>query len=237
MFNYISTSNTDDDDIDITSINKEYDLLAREVLSTKQILAYLLKYLIDDYKDLSIEEIYQLIEDGDDSSGKYIKGINTSDTSDNKEIRHDIVFTPKLPNGKDRIGMYVGVESQKDDGKSIEKIYKRSLYYQSRLISRQAKEAFKNSDYKDLKKTNSIWLIFNPLIKYRNSIMKFSLTPDFDINEYPLDFETNYFNIYIVNMGKGYDYTKKGLFEMLSLVFDSYCSHPLQWWVTSYRVL
>ena len=42
MTNYISTSNTDDD-IDITSINKEYDLLAREVLSTKQILAYLLK--------------------------------------------------------------------------------------------------------------------------------------------------------------------------------------------------
>lgn len=51
--------------------------------------------------------------------------------------------------------------------------------------------------------------------------MKFSLTPEFDTNKYPIDFETDYFNIYVVNMGKDYDYTKKGLFEMLSLVFNS----------------
>ena len=197
-----------------------YDLLARHFMSNKQILAHLLKTLVKEYKELSIEDIYKLIDEGDGTSGDYVKGITTNDVNNNKEIRLDVVFTPKLPNSDDKIGMYIGIEPQ-NDVRSYEKIYKRALYYNSRLISRQANEVFINSDYEKLKKTYSIWILFNPLVKYQNKIFKFSLVPKFNAEEYAFGFDFDYINIIMLNMGKDYDYNKHGLLEMLSLIFKS----------------
>lgn len=200
---------------------KEYDLLARQIMSTKQILANVLKYLVKEYENLSIEDIYKLISEGDGSDGKYIKGINTNDIQEHKEIRHDIVFTPKLPNSEDKIGMYIGIEPQKDKSTNVSLLFKRGLYYDARLISRQANEAFINSKYENLKKTYSIWILFNPRAIYRNSILKFSHAPYFDTSKYPVDYDIDYANIIFLNMGKDYSYDEDGLLEMLSLLFNS----------------
>ena len=64
------------------------------------------EYCVEEYKDLSKEEIIKLIEDGNVNNVR-IKGINTEDLGLNdSKVVYDILYTSKLPNSNERIGLY-----------------------------------------------------------------------------------------------------------------------------------
>lgn len=192
-----------------------YDSNAKRILSKKQVIANIMKALIPEYKELSINEIYYLIDNND---GDSVTGITEESIENNQKIVNDLIVTPKLPNSNDTIGMYIGIEPQNYQT-SFERIYKRAIYYCSRLISRQKDEVFKKSNYDKLKKVYSIWICTNPSSKLKDSILKFSLAPRFNMEKYDLCHDFDYINIIFLNIGDNYDYDTKDILKMLSLIF------------------
>ena len=149
-------------------LHEKDDYFSKLLLSNKELLWYLMKYCVEEYKDLSKEEILSLIEDGDINNNR-IKGINTEDLGLNdSKIVYDILYTSKLPNSNERIGLYINIEAQSNYHPGYP-IVKRAMYYVSRLLSKQSKlnDEF---NYKNIKKVYSIWICTSPSIKRQNTI-------------------------------------------------------------------
>ena len=149
-------------------LHEKSDYFSKLLLSDKELLWYLMKYCIEEYKDLSKEEIIKLIEDGNVNNGR-IKGINTEDLGLNdSKVVYDILYTSALPKSSERIGLYINIEAQSNYHPGYP-IVKRAMYYVSRLLSKQSKlnDEF---NYKNIKKVYSIWICTSPSIKRQNTI-------------------------------------------------------------------
>ena len=93
---------------------KKYDKESKKLLTNKELLWFLMKNYVDEYKDLSKKEILKCIEDGN-LKKKYIEGINTEDLGiDDDYVAFDILFTAKLPNSNETVGLYVNLPQAKD---------------------------------------------------------------------------------------------------------------------------
>ena len=116
---------------------------------------------IPEYNGLDIKEVVKYIEDNDNTS-TIIKGLPTDDNKiEDSLIKYDILFTSRIPNSNDKIGMFINIEAQNDINPSYD-LLNRAIYYASRLISRQKGEEFFNSKYNELKKVYSIWICTTP---------------------------------------------------------------------------
>lgn len=139
----------------------EYDLQSKKLLMNKEIIWYLMKELIPEYKNSTKEEIIACIEDGDPNK-KYIEGLNTEDLSDeNSKVVYVILFTAKLPKSSQKISLYINFEAQNNLNTGYP-IVKRAIYYACRLITHQGAKNGHIKRYDDLKKVYSIWICTNP---------------------------------------------------------------------------
>jgi hypothetical protein len=138
-------------------------------LADKQILAWILKYTLEEFKDYEITEIISRIGDdievsqvpldaGQTNLGR-IKATATEDNVPNEgKILYDIRFTARY--GEEYITILINVEAQKSS-KSSKLGYhldNRIIFYLSRMVSAQKQTEFFNSDFDSLKKVRSIWL-------------------------------------------------------------------------------
>ncbi len=90
---------------------------------------------------------------------KRIVGLNTESTEINEGvIRFDIIFYVHTPDGLAKI--IVNVECQKDMPSAYD-ILNRAIYFVCRMISSQKERDFTHSNYDDIKKVYSIWLVMN----------------------------------------------------------------------------
>lgn len=205
-----------------TDIKNEnlFDSKAKKILSDKQVLANILKDVVTEYKGLSFDEIYHLIEDGSDE--RYINGISTSDSElNNGEIKYDILFKAKLPNSSNDIGLYINVEPQ--GYYTSYPVVKRAIYYASRLIARQKGIEFKGQEYGSIKKVYSIWICVPSRKENRNGINKYSLAREVlytdegarleDKKDYDL------FDITIFNLDNQIDPKDTNALTLLKLLF------------------
>ncbi len=97
----------------------DFDSLAKQVLSYKHILAYVLKEAAWEYRDCSIKEIKSLIEP--ETKGDSIKGLNTEDTDiEHGRSNYDLLFEVHLPKGKgsteDRNYVIINLEAHNPRG-------------------------------------------------------------------------------------------------------------------------
>ena len=203
------------------SIN-EYDAMSKHILSDKQVLANIMKECIPEYSNLSRKEIIDLIEDG--KSNRYIVGLPTDDLKlDNNEIKYDILYTSRLPNSNELIGMYINIEAQNKDSLGYP-VIKRAIYYASRLLSNQKGLSFEKSEYHKIKKVYSIWISTTPTKQKRNSINTYSICEHNARGAYK-EVEENYklINVVMLNLGNNIDDFKKntGILEMLGLIFKN----------------
>ncbi|MCM1283973.1 MAG: Rpn family recombination-promoting nuclease/putative transposase [Muribaculaceae bacterium] len=162
----------------------QYDEKAKCLLGHKYILAYILVNTIDEFKGMNPRDVVQYIEgepfvgmvpvepgmtnsvkESPAEKGMRIAGFNSENVEINEGlVRFDIVFYVRIPsadgtkNGLSQ--MIINVESQKDEPSGYD-ILNRAVFYVSRLVSSQKERDFVNTNYNDIRRVFSIWLLMN----------------------------------------------------------------------------
>ena len=156
------------------------DTNVKYLFSRKEVAGYLLKFLIPEFSDLTVEqaidyivetqvsknEVSENYGDGSFQAKKSTKIQNISTESkvvNEKTIFFDIKFlvkNPKYENGTKNgtIEFVINIEIQ-NNPKPGYKIEQRGIYYCSRLISEQLGALTENTDYSSLNKVYSLWIV------------------------------------------------------------------------------
>ena len=162
------------DDVYLAGKNPEYDAAAKKLLSSKKILAWILKYCVEEFKDCSIADIRDryiigipetasapVLPDETNAVAKVnadrISGERTEDTSVTEgKVTFDIRFRAITPRSE-LVQLIINIEAQRSRRTSYP-LLKRAMYYVSRLISSQYGVDFDKAQYGKIKKVYSIWL-------------------------------------------------------------------------------
>lgn len=162
------------DDVYLAGKNPEYDAAAKKLLSSKKILAWILKYCVEEFKDCSIADIRDryiigipetasvpVLPDETNAAAMVnvdrIFGERTEDTSVTEgKVTFDIRFRAITPHN-DLVQLIINIEAQRSRRTSYP-LLKRAMYYVSRLISSQYGVDFDKAQYGKIKKVYSIWL-------------------------------------------------------------------------------
>ena len=156
----------------------KYDQTMLNVLSDKQVLAWILKRFVSEYEHLPLEEIETKYIEPEtilvskagvsrDSSG--IKGLSEKDSTQTEgTVYYDIVFQAYYPgNEEEKIGLYINLEAQADyyPGYPLEM---RGIYYGARRLTSQLKQIKRETNYGCLQKVYSIWLCVGNVPAYES---------------------------------------------------------------------
>lgn len=156
----------------------KYDQTMLNVLSDKQVLAWILKRFVSEYEHLPLEEIETKYIEPEtilvskagvsrDSSG--IKGLSEKDSTQTEgTVYYDIVFQAYYPgNEEEKIGLYINLEAQADyyPGYPLEM---RGIYYGARRLTSQLKQINRETNYGCLQKVYSIWFCVGNVPAYES---------------------------------------------------------------------
>lgn len=173
--------------VDSASGNGDCDSVCKKVLATKEIAAHILKEVVSEYKNCSIDDIIRYISDVEigqepvdvDDIPPAIETGNSEDSTIKEGVRYyDIKFTAAVPDRtKENINLIINIEAQKDytPGYSL---LRRGIYYCARLISSQYNKVFTNSQYDKIRKVYSIWICTNPDDGHKNTIVRYKISPE-----------------------------------------------------------
>lgn len=168
----------------IDDLNAKYDDNVKAILGDKQIASMILKYTLEEFQYMSLDEIASCIEDvkinvvgepGLTNIAK-ISGDNVEDcVLGEGKILFDVRFSAR-PGSEERYKILVNIEAQAKVKRSALGYYleNRILYYLSRMVSAQKQTEFFHSDYDNLKKVRGIWILMDPEER-RDSITEISL--------------------------------------------------------------
>ena len=172
--------------MDMEEGKAKYDQTMKELLADSQVLAWILKRFVPEYKDCELEDIEKkyiqpetimVSKMGVEQGSESIQGIRNEDTVQGEAtVFYDVLFHvwyPKME-GK-QIGMYLNLEAQSDyyPGYPIEP---RGIYYASRRLTAQLKKVDKDTNYGTLQKVYSIWLCMGNVPVYEeNTVSLYSL--------------------------------------------------------------
>lgn len=155
--------------VEATHDSSSYDTNVKFLLADKQILSWILKYAVQEFKDMPIEDIMSSIGNDIEIGTKPLDAglsnmgrINASSTEDNipgeGKIFFDIRFTAH--HKETEMKFLINVEAQKssEPAKLGYHLENRIIFYLARMISAQKQTEFFHSDYDNLKKVRSIWI-------------------------------------------------------------------------------
>ena len=164
----------------------KYDQTMKELLSDRQVLAWILKRFVPEYQNCELEDIEKkyiqsetimVSKIGVEQGSENIQGIRNEDAVQGEAtVFYDVLFHVWYPgmNGK-QIGMYLNLEAQSDyyPGYPIEP---RGIYYAARRLTAQLKKIDKDTNYGSLQKVYSIWLCMGNVPVYEeNTVSLYSL--------------------------------------------------------------
>lgn len=158
------------------------DETCKVLLSDTQILAHILKYVVDELRDFTIEEIQEIIP-ANINHEPVFPGNRVVKTSSNESIipgegilRFDVHFELDVPkrNKQRACKLQINIEAQNSIYNNY-KIVTRGIAYISRLISKQVKTVINGDNYQKMQKTYSIWLMPQAPLKYDGTIRIYSL--------------------------------------------------------------
>lgn len=146
-----------------------YDTNVKYLLADKQILARILKYAVDEFKDMPVNDIINCINNDIEIGSRPVDAgltnlgrISGSNTEDNipgeGKIFYDIRFSAYYQNAEIKILVNVEAQKSSDPSKLGYHLENRIVFYLSRMISAQKQTEFYHSDYDSLKKVRSIWI-------------------------------------------------------------------------------
>lgn len=158
-------------DIERAGESIQYDTQCKRVLANKVILAWIMRETIEEFSDMTVDEIIQCIDGTPQVEEVYvepgrfanekIESLNTEDKDENEgNITYDIRFIAHIPEKERKIKVLINVEAQKDYYQKYP-IPSRGVYYGARMVSSQNGVEFKEPYYGDIKKVYSIWVCMN----------------------------------------------------------------------------
>ncbi|MEF2953875.1 MAG: hypothetical protein U0O33_05220 [Blautia sp.] len=185
----------------------QYDAQCKQVLSQKEILAWILQRTVEEFTDMTVEEIIPYIEGKPEisavrvypgeSNGEKISGMTNEDkVAEEGAVYYDIRFYVYIPGSKEQIKMIVNVEAQKSFYPGYY-IVTRGIYYGARMISAQIGREFSIPDYDKMKKVYSIWLCMNAPQYIGNAISLYHTTKEDLLPGLP-DIQNSYDKISVV---------------------------------------
>ena len=148
-----------------------YDENAKHVLADKQVLARILKYTMEEFKDMPIDGILSHMGEkievgtrpllpGPDRYGSVLR----TETEDSVPGEGKIFFDIRFSVFTDReMKILINVEAQRtSDAPQLKyHIENRIVFYLARMISGQKNSEFFGSDYDSLRPVRSIWICFD----------------------------------------------------------------------------
>lgn len=146
-----------------------YDTNIKLLLADKQILARILKYAVQEFKEMAVSDIMSSIGDDIDIGTKPLDAglsnlgrINLSNTEDNVPGEGKIFFDIRFSAYHREMEMkfLVNVEAQRTTAPSKlgYHLENRIIFYLARMISAQKQTEFFHSDFDSIKKVRSIWI-------------------------------------------------------------------------------
>lgn len=146
-----------------------YDTNVKYLLADKQILSRILKYTIDEFRDMDIQEITGCISDDIEIGTKPVEAglsnlgrVKETVTEDNVPgeglIYYDIRFTAYHKEKELKILINIEAQKSSDSSKLGYHLENRIIFYLARMISAQKQTEFFHSDFDNLKKVRSIWI-------------------------------------------------------------------------------
>ena len=184
----MKTQTTLASDLDTWQEERKLDEACCRLVANKVILARLLKAVVQEYQDCSVEELEQKYLEGEPSilssavdqdvpdPGR-IKGETTVDKSQTEgTTTYDILFSAYSLQRNQDSQVIINVENQNkwDPGYPL---LKRASYYYGRLLPRQKGTVFTGSDYGKLQKVYTIWICLEPPKMKQNTVTIFSMEP------------------------------------------------------------
>ena len=154
--------------IDVTSEAARYDASVKEVLADKQVLSHILKYSLEEFKNMSLDEIMRSMDEpvvsrlrmepGQTNLNRVEKQSEEDSVPGEGKIFYDIRFSVYL--GEEMIKFLINVEAQKSTNphKLHYHLDNRIIFYLARMISAQKEVEFTKSNYDDIKAVRSIWI-------------------------------------------------------------------------------
>ena len=114
----------------------EYDILCKNVLSHKSVMAYILNSVVREFQHLEIHDVLSYLHHQDSVANRFLAGDREDCSPHHGSIRFDMFFSTKDPLG--RKGILFDIEAQ-HNRPSKYKLEDRCQYYNSRMISSQKK--------------------------------------------------------------------------------------------------
>lgn len=194
-------------------LEKRHDVLCKEVLSYKFVLAMIMKYTLKEFKEFSIDEITSLI--GNNDSEKVI-GIQNAFPSH----EYDVLFTTKLPNSQNLLDMLVDMEPQKLVKLGYQ-LHNRGIFYVGSEIAYQYGRIFEHSQYDKIVPVVSIFIGMDaPSDEEEYSLTQFHLTKENEIGYNGVS-EEEYDKIRIIIIYLGKKPSEHPLFKFLNFIFKN----------------
>ena len=146
-----------------------YDTNVKYLLSDKQILARILKYTIEEFQEMDIEDIMGCIGDdieigtrpvdaGLSNLGRVRETVTEDNIPGEGIIYYDIRFTAYIEEAEIKILINLEAQRSSDHSKLGYHLENRIIFYLARMISAQKQTEFFHSDFDNLKKVRSIWI-------------------------------------------------------------------------------
>ena len=161
-------------DIALAKGKSQYDTYCKRILANNIILAWILKYVAEEFADMDISKIKECIGTDVQISEvnvlpgrtnmpeiERIIGESAEDSVPGEgELYYDIRFSVYYAQQKQRIKLIINVEAQKEfyPGYSI---ITRGIFYGARMLSAQKGIEFTGRDYDNIRKVYSIWICMN----------------------------------------------------------------------------
>lgn len=220
------------DDFYLAGKNPEYDRAAKKLLASRKILAWILKYCVEEFQDSEIADIRDRYIQGtpevaltpvlpdETNAASRIRGENTEDALVTEgKVTFDIRFRAVSPDDEP-IELIINVEAQRSTRLPYP-LLKRAVYYCSRLISSQFGVDFEKAHYEKVKKVYSIWLCMDTP-DGRSGITRYKLEEKPEFGSYGAE-KTSYdlLQVVMVYIGDGPREPGNRLLNLLTELFKS----------------
>jgi len=169
--------------IGLTDGKKIYDEACKRILSDKMILAWIMKECVEEYAEVTVEDIAKYYIEGKPDvgnvevvTGKTIHGLPTEEIGLTEgKIFYDIRYRAVAPKQDTVMELIINVEAQNKYNPGYPLI-KRAVVYDGHMISSQYGVEFDKMDYNKVKKVYSIWICRNVPARLANSITCYEIS-------------------------------------------------------------
>ena len=190
----------------------------KDIVRNANILSAIIGRYVDDFQGMSTKEIRKCLDVRKNAT--YVRERNTERATPRDPLHMDAVFDVRAPKGADdSVRIIVNVEGQNNISTRYP-MENRIQYYVSELVFSQKGTYFDNDDYGNISKVYSIWFMMEPLKRYRNTVIRYSLggryvgnSPDAPIPRMDL------INVIVVNLGE-YDSRMDSINAFPALLFS-----------------